>query len=69
MSTNRADHLYEAIWNVLDKYLGDYQPEALLELIDELYELADVEAERVRIAERYGLNITNEQHIGVRNGK
>ena len=35
-----------------------------MKLIDELYELADVEAERVRITERYGLSITNEQHIG-----
>ena len=57
MSTNRADHLYDAIWNVLDKYLGDYQPEALLELIDELYELADVEAERVRVAKVMGATL------------
>ena len=48
MSTNRADHLYEAIWDELDTYIGACIPESLLIVIDELYDLADVEAERIR---------------------
>jgi hypothetical protein len=55
MSTNRADHLYDAIGNELDALMGHY-PKVLSGLIDELYELADVEAERVRTAERYGVS-------------
>jgi hypothetical protein len=47
MSTNRADHLYDAIGDELDALMGHY-PKVLSGLIDELYELADVEAERIR---------------------
>ena len=54
MSTNRADHLHEAIWEELDTHFGEQVPESLLRVIDELYGLADVEAERIRTAERYG---------------
>jgi hypothetical protein len=55
MSTNRADHLYDAIGDELDTLLG-CTPKVLSELIDELYELADVEAERIRTTERYGVS-------------
>jgi hypothetical protein len=56
MSTNRADHLYDAIWDELDTHMGERIPESLLKVIDELYYLADIEAERIRTTEKYGVD-------------
>ena len=55
MSTNKADHLYDDMIEELDSITGGPIPEKLLGLIEEMYSLADVEAERLREEERYGV--------------
>jgi hypothetical protein len=53
MSTNKADHLYDDMIEELDSITGGPIPEKLLGLIEEMYSLADVEAERLREEDKY----------------
>ena len=61
MSTNAADRLYDAIMDFLEYdmpvTLSVERQEKLGEYVGELYDLAEPEAERQRLNERYGVGL------------